>query len=608
MADKLSESAWTGFTKKLKLELDDGPLVKALSRLDKTDDAALDRRKTALEELVDQIKKQAATQAKRKKELGDKLFGEVRDKLDELMGLVEKSIKEIEAKSKTDGDDEDDSSPALLTAKMIPLLRELRKGETTMPALICIAGKNTVFLISRRAIAPARRKMLAEAADAKGGAKYIVGECCYENKALTFIVQSPAAGLAKRLRQAVLDQTEMRLKVVVRGDDGEDHDGEEDAQSVAAEGAPPPAPAQGAAPQATPAPEPDAAQAAAYAARRRQLEEGLQAALRSQHPESTKLRAVSGFADEKAKAHDYAGAHKALEMLEKLLATPVTPPGMAPAAPAAPAAASHAPDPAVAFNERLKALLPRLRDAAGTPQGDQAKVKAAEAGVAARGQDFEQGHMRLDEAEALLSGRGLDPAHVPPGTEDAGRAIVERLKALLPRLKDVAGTPVGEQVRLLASQAGVLARDKSFEQATALLDQAEHLLGGGDDAFRERWVAARGDLAEAVERTVAQLEALARVLMATEDENLVWVAEDGIGQVAGLLRTGLGAVDRATSKSAAQLAVKAAPVIASMRNSLQDPRLKACDSNEFGVEVAVAATVGKALSTLETLLDQAPKS
>ena len=131
------------------------------------------------------------------------------------------------AKAKDDDEDEEEDTPVLLTTKMIPLIRELRKGEVRMHAMIGRAGANTAVLIMRKPIAPARRKLLAEAVDAKGGAKFINGEVLLEDKALTFVVQSPAAGLAKRLRQALLDQVELRLMVKVRGDDGvEDKDGE----------------------------------------------------------------------------------------------------------------------------------------------------------------------------------------------------------------------------------------------------------------------------------------------------------------------------------------------------------------------------------------------
>lgn len=231
MADKLNEALWTAFTKKHKLELDDGPLLKALARFDKTDEAKPGPRLEALKDLAEQIKKQTAAATKQKKTLGDKPFAEVRDKLADLLDLAESLQKKTEAAAaqNAEGDDED-SSPVLLTSKMLPLLRELRKGEARMPVMICLAGKATSLLIMRRAIAPSRRKLLAEATGATGGFKYIVGECLFENKALTFVVQSPAGGLAKRLRQALLEQVELRLKVRVRGDDGDDEDGENEGE------------------------------------------------------------------------------------------------------------------------------------------------------------------------------------------------------------------------------------------------------------------------------------------------------------------------------------------------------------------------------------------
>jgi hypothetical protein len=219
MAEKLSESAWTVFVKKQKLELDDRALVKALSAFDKTDEGKPEPRLKALEEVIKQIPEQVKTLVKRKKELGDKPFGEAKDKLyallEEAEALQKKTQAAAAAADKKEDDDEEPDTPVLLTTKMIPLLRELRKGEAQMTRMICTAGKNTAVLIMRRAISPSRRKLLAEAVDAKGGMKYIVGECKFENKALTFVVQSPASQLAKRIRQALLEQTEMRFKVKV---------------------------------------------------------------------------------------------------------------------------------------------------------------------------------------------------------------------------------------------------------------------------------------------------------------------------------------------------------------------------------------------------------
>lgn len=245
MTDKLSASAWTQFTKKRALDLDDAALLKALERFDKSEESKPDARLTALEGAIEQINKQITAQGRRKKELGDKLFAEIKDKLHELLDAAETLQaqtrqlieKAKEAAKKAQAEDEDEESPALLTSKMIPLIREVRKGEVVMQALIATAGKETVVLLSRRAISPARGKLLKEQMEKPGGLKFIRGECLFEKTALTFIVQAPAAGLAKRIKAALLQQTDLRLKVRVRGEDGEDDDGEdgEDGEQAEAE-------------------------------------------------------------------------------------------------------------------------------------------------------------------------------------------------------------------------------------------------------------------------------------------------------------------------------------------------------------------------------------
>src|SRR5207342_1515519 len=161
---------------------------------------------------------------------------------------------------------------------MIPLVRELRKGDKTMHAMIGLAGKSTAVLIMRRPISPSRRKLVGEAIDAKGGAKYILGECRFEDNALTFVVKTQAAGLAKRLKAALLEQTEMRLKVRVRGEDPndvdeEDEQDEDDVGKGQAQAAPPGGPAT--------------AEQLAYTQRLNKVKARLDAALAAQHPEST---------------------------------------------------------------------------------------------------------------------------------------------------------------------------------------------------------------------------------------------------------------------------------------------------------------------------------
>ncbi|HSI56714.1 MAG TPA: hypothetical protein VLA16_04105 [Ideonella sp.] len=426
MEKSLAEAAWKKFSKGLpkELELDDGALLKALAKLDKAGaNDKPDELLAALGDVETQLKKQHAQ--KRKVDTKD-----LRKQLDEMLDAVTRQRKEAQAVREAAGDDEEES-PTLLTSKMAPLVRQLRKGEAEqlrMSALICTAGKETAVLIMRKAISPARRKLLSDALGVKGGAKFIAAECGFEQGVLTFVVGAPGAALAKRLRQALLEQIEMRLKVRVRGEDGtveedgEDSGDEQSGPQGAAAGvqqavAAPEIPGRAAAAEPPPA-------QAAYQARWADLQAKLAAALRDRHPESTKLRALSGFASEKAAAGDHAGAGKALDMLEKFLSA-------APAAATAPAAASVPPparpsppapagaSPATMFNARLAALMPRIKTAmaAGGPQGTRARELAAEAGAQAQAKALDRAQLLLDELETLLEG----PA-APTDESDATRA------------------------------------------------------------------------------------------------------------------------------------------------------------------------------------------
>jgi len=243
MADELSEASWTAFAKKR--ELDDASLVKALARLDKTRADQYPARSEALGEVVTQLKRQQTLLTRQAKSQDPKQAKEnkaIKDQLEDMLDHAARLLKanqaaqakaEAEAARQKEAQasaEEEPDTPALLSSKMITLIRELRKGTLQMHTLIARAGANTAVLIMRRAISASRRKLLAEAVQARGGLKYIVGTVRWENKALTFVVQSQAAGLAKRLRVALLEQVELRLKVRVHGEDGDEEDGEEDGE------------------------------------------------------------------------------------------------------------------------------------------------------------------------------------------------------------------------------------------------------------------------------------------------------------------------------------------------------------------------------------------
>jgi len=172
-----------------------------------------------------------------------------------------------------------------------------------------VAGKDCAVLILRRAISPTRRKLLNEALGASSGVKYIVGESLFENKALTFVVQSQAAGLAKKLRQALLDQTGLRLKVRVRGEDGDDEHGEDEDEIAVPEAQPASTQLAASAPAAS-----SAADALAFKTR-------LEALLpRLKGSDAARLKASEAGAA--SRNRDWAGAMRLLDEAEALLAQP----------------------------------------------------------------------------------------------------------------------------------------------------------------------------------------------------------------------------------------------------------------------------------------------
>ncbi|MFO0870611.1 MAG: hypothetical protein U0935_16915 [Pirellulales bacterium] len=92
---------------------------------------------------------------------------------------------------------------------------------------------------------------------------------------------------------------------------------------------------------------------------------------------------------------------------------------------------------------------------------------------------------------------GPSPSGPPPSSPQAppvasvhplAAEFSERLKGLLPAIKAAAGTPGGERAKVLASEAGVLARQQDFSRALALLNEVDRALQPTDDptAFSRR--------------------------------------------------------------------------------------------------------------------------
>ena len=238
----LSDSGWKDVAAKNRIK--DNGLLKLLADHKRIDEAKHDDAIASLDQIV-----KLATQLKKAKDVAaasaaSKYVSELADAAEsdrrafvKAKAEAEKRTKAEEAKKQDakkaaeehdDDDEEGEGSSALLTTKLIPLLRQVNKGES-MHVLVARAGKQVAVMMSRKPIAPARRKILADQLGVSGGIKYFGGHCVNEGGATTFVLKSEVAGLAKQLKLALFNQTGLRVKkIACRGDDGDDSDDDGD--------------------------------------------------------------------------------------------------------------------------------------------------------------------------------------------------------------------------------------------------------------------------------------------------------------------------------------------------------------------------------------------
>jgi hypothetical protein len=106
--------------------------------------------------------------------------------------------------------------PALLSDKLLPLLREARRG-LALHALVATTSRASAVMLSRKPIPPAIRKLLRNHL-AVSGVKFLSGRCVFEDGAHTFVLAPQVSGIEKRLRAALLAQVGLRLKVAARAE------------------------------------------------------------------------------------------------------------------------------------------------------------------------------------------------------------------------------------------------------------------------------------------------------------------------------------------------------------------------------------------------------
>lgn len=228
MSDKaISETEWKKFSKGRSYK--DAALVKALAAAEDTQDKPTERLQ-ALSELGKQA------DALRRAHKADKELGAYLDDIDKALPRLRKAA-EVAAAAEAAAAEAEDVSPALLTTKMVPLLRQVRGGEV-MEVMLGHTSKQLVVLMMRRTPSASQRKLLIEYADDASGMKFMRGVCIFEANAHTFVFEARVANLAKRIKAALLAQTGQRVKVRVRGeslnDVEEDLDDEDPSDATAA--------------------------------------------------------------------------------------------------------------------------------------------------------------------------------------------------------------------------------------------------------------------------------------------------------------------------------------------------------------------------------------
>ena len=236
----------------------------------------------------------------------------------------------------------DDASDPAADAKAALMVRSrgldaIRKIKKPAPGakpirFLVVQGKSSVATYMGPSVGPAQEKLLKGLIADEAPFKVFkdpAGELVWEKKAVTFVSDVLPSGVAKKMQLWLKQILKLNLKLRVRRTNGEaeETDGEDIPDDLLAAGAGDEelegledeleegAEAGGA--ESAPS-----AEAKTYAQRVADLQKRLKQALGDKHPESTKMRALIGFASEKAEAKDYVGALKALDMLEQLLKAP----------------------------------------------------------------------------------------------------------------------------------------------------------------------------------------------------------------------------------------------------------------------------------------------
>jgi len=328
---------------------------------------------------------------------------------------------------------------------------------------------------------------------------------------------------------------------------------------------------------------------------------------------ASKLRAVMDFAQGKAETGAYPAALAALKKLAELLGTGPASPSEDKTTPPATAGAA-AGDPAPLFNERLKALLPDIKAAAGTPAGDEAKLKVSEASVFARKKDFVQANASLDQVQAALqhvdapAAIAAQLAAAPAAGVDPAAEWERRVTELEPKVLEAQTTRAGEaEWMTMFMTAQDLGSNGDFAKSFVILEKLEALLNAkpaATDVSAPGLVKKRQFLLERWQRIPQEVSADLRKLkaaiereMPSEDaDELIELSEDYLDEFYSEMKD---AIDNAIISGDAQYKGAISAIGAFRTKIAGEPLIQHLKKNTLNADVTVESILLNALAEIE---------
>jgi hypothetical protein len=312
MSEKiLTKVEWDKFAKGQTLK--DAALIKALVALDKADKLPAADQLKALDEVekqVDALLKAHKADKALAKQLTDmdKAVSKWRTEADhalkaEAKDAAKEASKEAASKGKSEDAEEDDepASALLDPKKLLAQLMLCKRDPDRTVNFGFVDGKDKQDAVLALSPKVGGKRLFASLQQATGAKTGAYGSVWVVGTELMLQLDKPLSGLIKKIRGPIKACGFRISKAILWNADGTVFEQEEEIDGADQ------------APDTTALPTRLAALAARAAL-----------ALKAQHPESTKIRAVEGFARDKLQAGDLKGTTSALDMLEKLLGAATT--------------------------------------------------------------------------------------------------------------------------------------------------------------------------------------------------------------------------------------------------------------------------------------------